>query len=160
VRRSDSRWRTVGPFAVAGLGLLAAVLLHHHHFTRPITYSVNRTERTFALPTLPIQKDPAALFLAISSLGLAAGLVLGRLRRVALAGLLLASGLAASLYLHQRHEPRFFCPPFTLACPGTPIPPPWWGDPLPLLFAAGGLIVAVLFLLFPDPRQPQPARAS
>jgi hypothetical protein len=158
--RWDRTARTIELAVIAGFGCLAAILLHEHHFAHVFTYPLAGTDRSVAVPKLPVEKDPLALFLAIGSVTFAAGLAARRVRGLALAGPLFGLALATSLYVHQRHELRVFCAADLHSCPGIPVAPPWWADHTPMLTAGAGLILAAFVLRLTFGHQPALSQAS
>jgi hypothetical protein len=126
---------------------VAAVPLHRHEFAKLVAYDRNGVPRLDRLSTLPVQKDPASVLLALGGPAVALALCGYRFRRGAVALGVLASVFASAVYLHQGHLPRFFCPPGSL-CPLVPSGPKWWLDAEAVNVAAWGTVAAAAVLLY------------
>ena len=132
--------------AVVGvLGVVAALVLHDHHFAATFHTTVNGVPRSYRVATLPPWRDPLALVCVFAAL--AAGvLIVRRPQRVGLALGVLGCAFAGAVYVHQQAVHTFVCPP-GLYCFGVAPPPSVWGHPASLLIMAAGIATAVLLLL-------------
>jgi hypothetical protein len=137
--------RGVAALIVITLTSAVALLLHRHEFTRVVHYSANGVPGTARVPTLPIEKDPAAILFVLGGFALAALICTERLGRLAAAVGLIAVAFAAATYVHQEREYRSFCPPGVL-CPLYPVPPSWWSDSRAAWLALSGIVGALVIV--------------
>ena len=137
--------RLAAAIGVAVAGLVAALVLHEHHFAATFHMTMNGTPRSYRAATLPHWRDPLALLCAFGAI--AAGVLIARLpRRAGLALGVVGCAFAGAVYVHQEAVHTFFCPP-GLLCPLVASPPTLWGHPASLLIMAAGIATAVLLLL-------------
>jgi hypothetical protein len=131
---------------VAFAGVVAALVLHDHHFSATFHTTVNGVPEPYRAARLPLWRDPLALILAFTAI--AAGVLIAkRPMRIGLALGVVGCAFAGAVYLHQQAVHTIICAPFMYGCVFTPSSPDLWHHAASLLVMAAGIAVAVALLL-------------